>query len=262
MKKAEKVWIIIGSLLVFVGIVVFVGTLFFADFDLGKLSSKQYTDETYMISESFDKISIDVTVSDINFVLSDTDECKVVCREEENLRHSVSVNDGVLVIKTVDTQKWYDHIGIVLGSVKVTVYLPEAEYSSLSVKTDTGDVVCNVAVSESVKISTDTGDVKISDISCETIIAESDTGDISIKNSLAAEELNIETDTGDVLIEKSDAAKIFIETDTGDVKGTLLTEKIFTTKTSTGDVSVPKSSRGGSCEIKTDTGDIEIRISN
>ena len=40
--------------------------------------------------------------------------------------------------------------------------------------------------------------------------------------------------------ENSDAAQISIKTSTGDVTGTLLSEKVFITETSTGNISVPK----------------------
>ena len=51
-----------------------------------------------------------------------------------------------------------------------------------------------------------------------------------------------------------------IETDTGDVDGTLLSDKLFLTETSTGDIRVPNTADGGICDIKTDTGDIKIAI--
>ena len=53
---------------------------------------------------------------------------------------------------------------------------------------------------------------------------------------------------------------IYVETDTGDVRGTILTSKIFFAKSDTGDEDVPETTTGGICRIKTDTGDIKIRI--
>ena len=53
---------------------------------------------------------------------------------------------------------------------------------------------------------------------------------------------------------------IMVKTSTGNVKGTLLSDKIFVTDTSTGRVSVPKTTSGGKCEITTSTGDIEIEL--
>ena len=72
--------------------------------------------------------------------------------------------------------------------------------------------------------------------------------------------MNIERDTGSVRFDGCDGDAIYVETDTGDVTGTLLTDKVFITKTDTGSVDVPKSINGGRCEISTDTGDIRIEI--
>lgn len=63
-----------------------------------------------------------------------------------------------------------------------------------------------------------------------------------------------------MLFDGSDAAEIYVRTSTGSVKGTLLSEKVFITETSTGSVSVPKTVTGGKCEIRTSTGDIQIEI--
>ena len=53
---------------------------------------------------------------------------------------------------------------------------------------------------------------------------------------------------------------MFVETDTGDVTGSLLSDKVFITKSDTGSIDVPKTVTGGKCEITTDTGDIKIEI--
>ena len=42
--------------------------------------------------------------------------------------------------------------------------------------------------------------------------------------------------------------------------GSLLSDKVFITETDTGNVNIPKTTDGGKCEIKTDTGDIKIKI--
>ncbi len=54
--------------------------------------------------------------------------------------------------------------------------------------------------------------------------------------------------------------ELFIKTSTGDVEGSLLADKVFIVNTDTGEVDVPKTTSGGKCEIKTDTGDVEINI--
>jgi len=81
-----------------------------------------------------------------------------------------------------------------------------------------------------------------------------------LNNVIAAEKFSVERSTGDVKFDGSDAAEIFVRTDTGDVTGSLLTHKVFITKTDTGKVDVPKTVDGGRCEIITDTGDIALDI--
>ena len=81
-----------------------------------------------------------------------------------------------------------------------------------------------------------------------------------MKNVVATGTISIKSDTGDVRFEGSDAIEISVKTDTGDVTGTLLSEKVFITETSTGSINVPKTTSGGKCEITTSTGDINISI--
>lgn len=71
---------------------------------------------------------------------------------------------------------------------------------------------------------------------------------------------SIERSTGDVEFDGSDADEITVKTSTGDVRGTLKSEKVFLTDTSTGWINVPKTTSGGRCEITTSTGNIDIAI--
>lgn len=319
MSKKNKLWIIIAASFLAVGLILFAGAMIALDFDFTKLSTVKYETNTLKISEDFSKISIDADTTDIEFVPSDNKQCKIVCFEEEKVKHFAAVKDGTLTIGTVDTRKWYDHIGISFCEPKVTVYLPKAEYAGLLIKGRTGDieipkdfefdtvdvssktgnVECHASASELMKIKLSTGnvnvenisagtldlsvttgnvtvssvycegDIKVSvstgktnltDVSCRSVISSGSTGNVSLKNVIAAESFSIERSTGNVSFEDSDAAEIYIKTSTGNVKGTLLSEKIFITETSTGRVDVPKTAAGGKCEITTSTGNIQIGI--
>lgn len=201
MRKALKIWIIVAISLVLVGSLIFTGAMAFLDFDFKKLSTDKYETNTYDIKEAFDKISIDLTVSELTFVPSDNNKCKVVCYEKENLKHSVEVEDNTLVIDTIDTQKWYDNIGVSLESMKLTVYLPEKEYTSLFVEATTGSVevpknfefesisinstVGNTtcyATADHIDINSSTGKIQISDIECESIETSCTVGEIQISD--------------------------------------------------------------------------------
>ena len=280
MKKSTKIWLITATSLVALGCIMFSVAMTKNHWDFTKLSTVKYETNTYEVTDDFNSISMLTDTADILFVQSDDKICKVVCYEMSDMKHTTTVQNDTLTINVTDEREWYDHIGITLGSPKITVYLPKTEYDSLAIKEDTGDIeVPKDFKFGSIDISTSTGDITITgvtcegdivinvstgkanltDIKCKSLISDGSTGDISLKNVIVTEKFSIERSTGDVKFDACDATEIWVETDTGDVTGNLLSEKIFITQTSTGDVHVPKSTNGGKCEITTSTGDIYIK---
>ncbi|MBR4223689.1 MAG: DUF4097 family beta strand repeat protein [Oscillospiraceae bacterium] len=189
--------------------------------------------------------------------------------------------------------------GMISASPSITLYLTEDIYESLKIVTDTGDItVPDGFTFTEAKIDTDTGEIDfaadlgsdleilthtghtdIKDITAERITIESSTGsqdlekisctdisittstgDVDMKDVVASGNMRIKTSTGDVEFDGCDAADIKVETSTGEVEGTLLTEKVFVASSNSGDIKVPDTDKGGRCEIRTSTGDIEISI--
>ena len=299
--------------------------LLFIIFSMGLLtltacSSMNYETNIYEVNEEFNNISIKTDTADIAFVLSDDGMCRVVCYEDAKISHSVEVQNGTLTVNVVNNKKWYDYIGVNIDSPKITVYLPEIEYSSLVIEASTGDieiskdfkfksidislstgdVKCYASATEAIKIAASTGDIfaesisagslditvstgkvtvssvtcegditvgvstgktYLTDVACKNLTSTGSSGDVSLRNVISKEKISVERSTGDVTLDRSDAAELFIMTSTGDVEGSLLTNKVFITKTDTGRIDVPNSIIGGRCEITTDTGDIKISIS-
>ena len=132
---------------------------------------------------------------------------------------------------------------------------------SLELAVSTGDIsIMGVECKGGVRIAVSTGKTDIVGLNCTALTTSGSTGDISMKNVVATEAFDIKRTTGDVKLDGCDAPDINVRTDTGDVVGTLLSNKIFTTKTSTGRVVLPDIRTGGSCSITTSTGDIIISI--
>ena len=109
MRKATKIWLIIAASLVLIGCIVFVGVMVMLKWDFAELSTSKYETNGYEINENYQSISIVTDTADITFVPSEDSKCYVECREQKNLKHSVTVQDGTLVIKLVDTRKWYEY---------------------------------------------------------------------------------------------------------------------------------------------------------
>ena len=314
-----KAWLIIALVFVIVGGVMFAGALASTGWDFLALSTVKYETVEHGITEEFKNITINTSTADVTFATSEQGEVKVVCYEAENANHEVSVVEGVLTVREIDERRWYDHIGISIGSPKITVYLPAGEYGSLSVenstgkvelpgglvfakidvststgevrcaasslgelriKTTTGEVRASSVFAETLSVTTSTGrvalggadctgiteikvstgDVDVRDVNCGQFTSTGSTGDVNISGLIVSGKMSITRSTGDVEFERCDAAEISIKTTTGEVEGSLLSEKIFVAKSSTGDVEVPRSTSGGLCEVTTSTGDIEIDV--
>lgn len=293
-----KRWLVIAVVLIVLGAAMFGAVMTEYDWDLSGLSTVAYETNTYEIKDAFTQLYVQTDTADVIFLPADGGSATVVCRERENVKHTVAVKDGVLTVCVEDDRKWYERIEIGFGSPSITVYVPQGEYKAACVKTSTGDVelpkelsfesidiagstgdiTCHANASEAVKLTTSTGDIfaeelsprsmdvytatgdgELKNIACGSFVSDGQTGDISLENVVAENRLCITRSTGDVRLEACDGAEILIETDTGNVTGSLLTQKVFVAHSDTGRVDVPKSITGGKCEITTDTGNIRIR---
>jgi len=318
MSKKIKIWLVIATLLVLIGCIIFAGVMTVFNWDFTKLSTVEYETNDYTISEKFKNISVDTDTADIVFIPTENEEVKVVCYEQTKVKHLATVIDDTLQINVVDTRKWYDYIGVFFGTPKITVYTPKGDYGALTINSSTGDVeipkeynfesidvtqstgdikvysaqsgkikvetstgdICaenltaieidltvstgKVSVSDvncegDVKINVSTGKTMLNDVKCKNIISNGDTGDMLLKNTVSSESIFIKRSTGDVRLEGCDANELTIETDTGSVTGSLLTDKVFITKSDTGRIDVPSTTSGGKCKITTNTGNIKIK---
>ena len=133
--------------------------------------------------------------------------------------------------------------------------------ASLDLSVSTGRVtLSNVSCSGDISVKVSTGKATLTKVTCQNLVSNGSTGSVILNKVISNGKFNIERSTGDIKLFDCDAAELFIKTDTGDVSGTLLTPKIFSAKTDTGKIDVPKSTSGGLCEVITDTGDIRISI--
>ena len=156
--------------------------------------------------------------------------------------------------------------GITVSAVEITVSSGDIKVSDLTAGTMklsavSGNIEVNSTDAEGVaEIKATSGDVKIADTQCNGLIAETSSGDIKLTNVIAVNNFSLQSNSGDVNFDRCDAGEISMKTDSGDVKGTLLSEKVFVYKTSSGKVNLPGTVTGGKCSIETGSGDINIEI--
>ncbi len=279
MRTRTKVWLMIAASLVLIGCILFASVMSMLRWDFMKLSTVKYETNTYEISEAFDGISMDTDTADIVFVFSDDGKCRVVCHEEENAKHSVTVEDGTLTVELIDEGSVYaliGNIGLNFGSPKITVHLPKAEYASLLIHEDTGDIeIPKDFVFKDVDISLSTGDVGFCASASEMIKIKTSTGDIRVENSSAgALDLSVSTgkatvsgvtcegdvtvgvSTGKAYLTDIKCQNVISSGSTGGIslKNVIAAEK-FSIKRSTGDIRFD-SADAAEIFVKTDTGDI------
>ena len=277
MNKSTKLWLITAAFLVIMGGVIFVGIMSSLNWDFTKFTTAKFETNTYEVGEKFSSISIDTYTADILFAVSDDNNCKVVCYEQKNIKHSVHVQDGTLTVKTVDERKWYEYIGINFRSPKITVYLPEAEYALVSIKDrtgdikipkefkfdsadislTTGDVKFYSSVSKTIKIKASTGDILIEQISSGSLELFATTGDITVSDVTCRDNINIKVTTGDVDVIDTICKNLTSKGSTGNISlNNVIAKENFSVERGTGDV------KFDSCDaaeifVDTDTGDVK-----
>lgn len=276
MSRKTKIWLIMAVFLMLIGCIIFVGAMTVLNWDFKKLSTVKYETNNYEINEDYKKISIMTDTADILFVPSENAKSTVICHEQKNTKHSVKVSDSTLLIETVDTRKWYEHIGINLGSTKITVYLPKAEYSSLlinestgnikipkdfkfgdvNITLSTGDVYFSAEASKPVKIKTSTGNICAENASIQALELSATTGRITVSNVICNEDIHLEISTGKTNLKNIQCKNLISNGSTGDISlnSVIATEK-FTIKRSTGDVNF-NCSDATEISVDTDTGDV------
>ena len=259
MSKAAKIWLIVAASLTFVGLVIFGGTIFMLNFDFTNFTTGKFETNEHVITESYESIYVDTNTAHITFLPSEDGTTSVTCYEIRNQRHTVSVNDGTLSVKFLDTRKWYEHIhiGIWWDTPKITVYLPEGEYASLVINEHTGDIdVPKDFKFGDINVSASTGDVYLCASATGSVEIETSTGDI-IVNGISAGSLDLSVTTGAINVSAVVCEGEFeLEVDTGKAKLTDVSCKSFESDGDTGDLTLENVFASGEISIERDTGDV------
>lgn len=276
MRQTAKTWLIIAASLVLIGILAFVGIMTRNHWDFSALSTVKFETNTVDVNEGFQSISIISDTADIALLPSGDGKCRVDFYEWEKVRHTASVRDGTLMIEVIDTRSWFDQIGFFLGSPKITVYLPQTAYASLSIEQSTGNVVipedftferigisvstgdvdCCASASGIIRIGTRTGHIHAEGLSAGALELSVSTGRVDVRSITCDGTVGVTVSTGKALLADVSCGSLISSGSTGDItlKNVIAAEQISIER-STGDVSFEQ---GDAAEllIKTDTGDV------
>ena len=259
MSHATKICLILGAVLIIVGLIILTMVMTLNHWDFTKLSTVNYVTNTHSLNESFTDIAIQTDTAEILFALSEDDSCKVICHEQENSLHRVSIQDGTLRIHEEDERKWWDHFGISFGSTRLTVYLPQSSYEMLTVDAGTGKVTLPRDFSfESMELNLSTGDVDTSASVSGIATVKATTGDISV-NGITAGTLSVSVSTGRVTVSDVTCDRdVSIGVSTGKASVTDLTCANLTSHGDTGDLTLSNVVASGSFDLERSTGSIRF----
>lgn len=259
MNLAVKISLIVATSLVVLGMAIFVIAMSINGWDFKKLSSGGLESKTYEEIGEFSNISVTTTEEDIKFMPFDGENCKVVCTMRNKVTYFVAVDNQTLEIKRQDDRAWYEKL-FNFGEEKMTVYLPNAEYNTLSIVCNTGDIVIPKDFSfESIDLKLSTGDIECFASAKNLIKITASTGDIDIEN-LTVGALDLSVTTGEISVQSVNCGgEVKISVSTGDTELSDLTCASLVSCGNTGDIELDNVIVSGEINIERSTGDVEFR---
>ena len=233
------------------------------------------SDKAESITASFDGIEIVSDTANLTFVASD--ECKIEYTTHKRILYSTEVDSGILKIKLEDNRRWFQKIFSFGDSSKLTVYLPAGEYSSLTIKQDTGDINVpadykfgyvdidlstgdtkfSASAGEAIKICASTGDITLENVSCGSLKTKVSTGKTTLTNVAVAGDASVTVSTGKSYLTNVSCTNFASAGNTGNIDMTSLiaSERIDISRT-TGDVTFDRCD-AAEIYVETSTGDVK-----
>ena len=274
--NAKTIWLIAAASLILVGGIVFVCVMGALKWDFSRLATSKLQTNSHPVTEPFEDIRLKTDTARITFVLSEDESCLIECKEHENQKHTVKVEDGVLTVELVDTRRWYEYISIGFSTPSITVSLPKRDYGALFIESKTGEVmlsrelvfasmdiqnktgsVTNLASAMGeVRIKTTTGHVEVEGISAGSLALSVTTGRVRVTDVTCSGDASLYVSTGDASLTNMTCKSFSSNGDTGDILLTnLIAEESLSIERDTGDVTL------AGCDaaelfVTTDTGDV------
>ena len=204
--------------------------------------SDTYVTNRHDVNEEIKSFDIRTATANVELAKANDGKGLVVCEEKEKVYHEVTVQDGLLKIKTVDTRPWYEKwfFNFNFKPMKVTVYLPETACENLYVESSTGSldvasdytftkvnatvstgsINLNNKVTGDIEVKASTGSVSIKNATASKLFAKASTGSVSVKGTEVVGEARLEASTGSVTAENLKCGSFYAKTSTGSFTGT------------------------------------------
>lgn len=241
MRKGKKIALLVAVLLVVLGAALGVGAALLGDLTLEGLDAQELVTETIPITEDFQNISINDSFSDIYFLPSEDDTCKLVFTRLTDVTYTAEVEGDTLAITGEDGRKWYEMIqfgsGSAWGELEMVVYLPETQYRDLTITTGagdlhipeevtfenaflvsaSGDVIFRANVERGLTLQTASGDILAENVRAESMQVNTASGTVTLNAVTVGENLVLDSSSGDLNLTNVECGELNVNTASGEV---------------------------------------------
>ena len=240
MRKGKKIALLVAVLLVVLGAALGVGAALLGDLTLEGLDAQELVTETIPITEDFQNISINDSFSDIYFLPSEDDTCKLVFTRLTDVTYTAGVEGDTLAITGEDGRKWYEMIqfGPGWGELEMVVYLPETQYRDLTITsgagdlnipsnfvfdfalltTASGDVIFRGGVEKALTLQTASGDILAENVRAESLTVNTSSGTIALNTVTVGGNLNLDSSSGEMDLTAVECGELIANSSSGEIE--------------------------------------------
>lgn len=239
MNKGLKITLLVGGLAVVFGTIITVTAFLIMGGNIENISKGDYEMIEYKVEDVFNKIEVNALDANVNIFYVENDECKVVCAENEYVKHLVSVSDEKLSISREIKKNILYYTDLFSNSKIINVFLPANSYSELDIKSNSGTIkitdhfefnqvilnsksgniaISDINVNDDLSITAESGSIKVESINAKSISLKSRSGSLSLSKLDVINSLKLNTESGVVKVSNSNSSNITISTTSGSIK--------------------------------------------
>ena len=237
--------------------------------------------ESVTAEASFSEIQIKGSYHLLQVVRSEDGTCRAEFDASDKITTTVEVADGVLTVQQKDLRKWYEFLGWSGNRGDLTLFLPEKDYTKLTVDSGSGSVelktpyafgevnievgsgkisaqgltaeslktyigsgsgtLSGVTVNGAFTATLSSGSMNLTGVRAASLSTKISSGKLTMTETVVAQNAEMHISSGSVILDGFDAATMDVHISSGSLRGTLLTAKNFDTHASSGSIEVPPS---------------------
>lgn len=263
MSNAQKITLVVATVLLVGGVGLSFTALALADFDLGNLSTtRDWVATTDTLAPESEAAHTEVVVRDgsenVRIESTPSDSIEIEYWENDSKHFEVTDEGGVLSIEGVSKPEFRIFV-MDLQDRTTVIRLPDAYSGSLSVTTASGNVqIADARLEGRVTVTAQSGDVSLRGIDADSIELQTSSGRIEA-DDLQAEGLSASAMSGNVSINRTVATSLAANASSGDIRIADTDTVSMGVNTSSGTIDVSRCS-GDIIALEASSGDITAQI--